>query len=122
MAIRWKLHEGRKILQCDYRGLCLDLSLLQLEEAACMLARCHDRVLLLSTFRDDEIDPRFIRRAHELGRTIARVAALKVALVGIGNLKYVMREAYAPLAGTRASLFTSEQEALAWLVQESSIS
>jgi len=122
MAIRWKLHEGKKVLQCDYRGLSLDLSLLQLEEAACVLARCHDRVLLLSTFRGDDIDPRFIRRAHELGRTLARVAALKVALVGIGSLKYVMREAYAPLAGTRPSLFTSEQEALAWLVQESGVS
>ncbi len=39
MAIRWKLYEGKKVLQCDYRGLKPDLSLLQLEEVTRVLMR-----------------------------------------------------------------------------------
>ena len=122
MAIRWTLHEGKRILECDYRGLSPDLSLLQLEESTCLLGRCHGKVLLLSVFGGDEVDHQFIQRVHQLGRALARGAASKVALVGIDSLKFVMREAYAPLAGMDPLFFSSEDHAIEWLVSEAGIS
>lgn len=117
MSVRWKLESEMKVLQCDYRGLCPDLSLLQLEQATCVLGRCDGGILLLSTFGSDEVDHQFVRRVHDLGKRLARGAASKVALVGINRLKYVMREAFVPLTGGEyPSFFESEQEALEWLV------
>jgi hypothetical protein len=116
MAIRWKLYQGKKVLQCDYRGLKSELSLLQLEEVTRLLMRCDDKVLLISTFEGAEIDYMFVRRVHELGKAFVREKAIKVALVGIEHMEYVMREAYAILAGKHPSFFDSEEEALQWLV------
>jgi hypothetical protein len=116
MALRWKLYEGKKILQCDFRGLGPDLSLLLLEETGRILLRCNDRILMVSTFDDTQVDTRFVQRVHELGRHLVREKATKVALVGIDSMKYVVREAYAKLAGMCPCFFRSEEEALQWLV------
>ena len=122
MAIHWMLHEGKKILHCDYRGLSHDLALFQLEKSISLLARCDEGVLLLSTFGDDEVDHQFVRSLHQLGRALARGAASKIALVGVGSLKFVIREAYAPLTETDPVYFESEQEALEWLVSMTDVS
>jgi len=83
MAIHWMLHEGKKILHCDYRGLSHDLALFQLEKSISLLARCDEGVLLLSTFGDDEVDHQFVRSLHQLGRALAAVRHRRLRLSGL---------------------------------------
>ena len=118
MKSRWRTWNGIDVVHLDYAGFRGDLEALraEVEEAdRMMLAQRPNSLLVLIDLRETIASP----AAVQLFRASAPVTAPFIrrhALLGITGIKRFLADKVARLAGRPMRLFSTEEDALDWLV------
>ena len=120
MGAEWFDYKGEKIMYSDYRNHKTEEELFQTLAMAEKLVRMTDHeVPMLFNYEGVSLTMGFMNRLKELGQEVARSQRLnRQALIGINGMKNILLQSYLRATGeTRIKLFSTEEEALNWLVE-----
>jgi hypothetical protein len=120
MGSKWIEHKGKKIVYLDFRECKNEEQLIQvLADAQTLIQAQPEKVVTLSNYDGVSVTAGFLNRLKELGKQAVQTGRIqKLAVLGITELKSVLVQGYLNATGQKNTrTFTSEAEALDWLVE-----
>lgn len=111
------LYEGKEISYIDYRGMNEKEMIQTLEQASEHTLADNKQRPLLTNIQGAFVLPDFLKRAKEEGKR-TRHLTLKSAVIGVDGPKKVLLKFFNLFVGNEMTPFSSEEEALEWLIKD----
>lgn len=116
MPTQWITHAGKRIIYSDFRECKSEAEAIALfEKTADMVLAEKEPVLTMNNFDGIDVSAAFLARMRKRGEAYKHLVKAK-AVLGVTGIKKIYINTYSILTGIDARAFTTEQEALAYLV------
>ena len=116
MSTRWITHQGKRIIYTDFRDCRSEAEMdAVFEKAVQMVLAEPEPVLTLNNFDGVIVPPAFLHKLRARGADYSHKVKAK-AVLGVTGIKKTLINTYSILTGIDARAFSTEAEALAYLV------
>ena len=116
--VKWIEYKGQTILKVDFSELVKDEGIPLLYREAELMKEVRGKVKTLVDVRNGKAGSEYMKHAKKLGREVFSLKTERQAMLGVGATQMVLLRAYNYFtgAGRYQKVFSSEEEALEWLV------